>query len=105
MQYRDTRYSFKTAKGLFKKIRNEMGGFGGPEWNVTDVIVPGTDEKDKVTLFYRDPQEGGDFLFGRPQFAGKMSFAPEMHYDNEETSRLFGNPWTAEDWNERQVSE
>lgn len=81
-----------------------MGGFGGPEWNVVDVELPHTDKRDKVTLFYRDPQAGGDFLFGRPQFAGKMSCAPEFHYDSEETARLFTNPWTADGWSERQVS-
>jgi hypothetical protein len=81
-----------------------MGGFGGPEWNVTDVVLSGTDEKDRVTLFYRDPQVGGDFLFGRPDFAGKMSFAPEFQYDTEDAERLIGNPWSADAWNERQVS-
>lgn len=52
-----------------------MGGFGGPEWNVKEV---------------------GDSLFGRPQFAGKMSFGPEYHYDIGDTTRLFENPWTAD---------
>ncbi|KAF8593531.1 hypothetical protein BDV93DRAFT_452426, partial [Ceratobasidium sp. AG-I] len=96
--------SFKTAKGLFKKIRDEMGGFGGPEWNVEDVSLPGTHKEDRVTLFYRDPQACGDFQFGRPWFAGKMTFAPEIHYDSDEAARLFENPWTADEWNERQVS-
>jgi hypothetical protein len=81
-----------------------MGGFGGPEWNAEDIILPGTDERDRVTLFYRDLQECGDFQFGRPWFAGKMAFAPEIIYDGDESARLFENPWTAEAWNERQVS-
>lgn len=81
-----------------------MGGFGGPEWNAADVVVPGTEEKDKVILLYRDPQEAADFLFGRPQFAGKMSFGPEFQYDAAEAERIIGNPCTASAWNERQVS-
>jgi hypothetical protein len=81
-----------------------MGGFGGPEWHAEDVVLPGTDGTDRVTLFYRDLQECGDFQFGRPWFAGKMSLAPEIHYDADELARLIDNPWTAEDWNERQVS-
>jgi hypothetical protein len=81
-----------------------MGGFGGPEWHAEDVVLTGTDNSDRVTLFYRDLQECGDFLFGRPWFAGKMTFAPEIHYDPDELARLFDNPWTAEEWNERQVS-
>lgn len=81
-----------------------MGGFGGPEWNAADVQLSGTDKRDTVTLLYRDPQEAGDFLFGRPHFAGKMSYAPEFQYDAEEAERLFGNPWTADSWNKRQVS-
>ncbi|KAB5589642.1 hypothetical protein CTheo_6915 [Ceratobasidium theobromae] len=101
-RYQDANYSFKTAKGLFKKIRDEMEGFGGPGWNAEDVILPGTDENDRVTLFYRDLQESADFQFGRPWFAGKMSFGPEIHYNADESERLIGNPWTAEDWNKRQ---
>ncbi|KAG9090113.1 hypothetical protein FRC06_001220 [Ceratobasidium sp. 370] len=101
-RYRDAEYSFNTAKALFKKIREEMGGFGGPEWHTEDIILAGTDEKDRVTLFYRDPEACGDFQFGHPWFAGKVSFAPEIRYDADENERLFGNPWTAEGWNEWQ---
>jgi hypothetical protein len=81
-----------------------MGGFGGPEWHAEEVILHGTDNRDRVTLFYRDLQESGDFLFGRPWFAGKMAFAPEIHYNSDESAQLFDNPWTAEGWNEIQVS-
>ncbi|KAG9084396.1 hypothetical protein FS749_005263 [Ceratobasidium sp. UAMH 11750] len=100
-RFRDAKYSFKNAKSLFKKIEKEMGGFGGPKWNAEDIILPGAPH-DKATLFYRKLDECGDFMFGRPQFAGKMTFAPEMHYDLDETTRLYDNPWTADDWNERQ---
>lgn len=103
-QYRGANYSFKNTKGLFKKIRDEMNGFGGPKWNAEDIVLPGTQKADAVTLLYRDLQECGDFQFGRPWFAGRMSFAPERHYDADETTQLYENPWTAEDWNERQVS-
>ncbi|KAG9100287.1 hypothetical protein FRC06_004316 [Ceratobasidium sp. 370] len=103
-RYQDADYSFKTAKELFKKIREDMGGFGGPEWKACDIILPGTDAKDQVTLFYRDPQACGDFQFGRPWFTGKMSFAPEIHYDEDEYARLIDNPWKADAWNERQDS-
>ncbi|KAG8731261.1 hypothetical protein FRC10_001914, partial [Ceratobasidium sp. 414] len=83
------------------KIEREMGGFGGPKWNVEDVVLSDA-RGDKVTLFYRNLQDCADFLFGRPQFAGKMTFSPEIHYDSDETTRLYENPWTADDWNERQ---
>jgi hypothetical protein len=81
-----------------------MGGFGGPEWHAEDVILPGTDEKDRVTLFYRDLEKCADFQFGRPWFAGKMKYAPEIHYDANEGARLYEHPCTAEEWNEEQVS-
>ncbi|KAG8738804.1 hypothetical protein FRC10_006456 [Ceratobasidium sp. 414] len=100
-RYQDAKYSFKNAKSLFKKIEKEMGGFGGPKWNSGDVVLPGAPH-DKATLFYRKLDECADFLFGQPRFAGKMSFTPEMHYDSDNTTRLYENPWTADDWNERQ---
>ncbi|KAG9088048.1 hypothetical protein FRC06_002250, partial [Ceratobasidium sp. 370] len=99
--YRDTEYSFKNAKSLFRKIEKEMGSFRGPKWNAEDVVLPGVPH-DKATLFYRKLDECADSMFGRPQFAGKMTFAPEIHYDLDETTRLYDNPWTVDDWNERQ---
>ncbi|KAG9077654.1 hypothetical protein FRC06_008786, partial [Ceratobasidium sp. 370] len=101
-RYREVDYSFKMAKALFKKIREEMGGFGRPEWHAEDVRLPGADDKDIATLLYRDPQESADFLFGCLWFAGKMVFAPEIHYNTDEEERLLGNPWTANGWGERQ---
>ncbi|KAG9076788.1 hypothetical protein FRC06_009319, partial [Ceratobasidium sp. 370] len=99
--FREARYSFKNAKSLFNKIEKQMGGFGGPKWNAEDVYLSDAPH-DKTTLFYRKLDKCTDFLFGRPQFARKMSFGPEKHYDSDETSRLYDNPHTADDWNERQ---
>ncbi|KAG8723018.1 hypothetical protein FRC09_005099 [Ceratobasidium sp. 395] len=101
-RYKNTRYSFKNAKQLFKKIQDQMGGFGGPEWHAEDILLPHAHKDDKVTLFFRDLEKCADFIFGRPWFAGKMSFGPERHYDEDETTRLYDNPWTADYWNDRQ---
>ncbi|KAG9093482.1 hypothetical protein FRC06_011503 [Ceratobasidium sp. 370] len=100
-RYREAGYSFKNAKSLFKKIEKEMGGFGGPKWNAEDIVLSGA-PNNKTTLFYRKLDDCADSLFGQPQFAGKMTFGPEIHYDSDETTRLYDNPWTAGDWNERQ---
>lgn len=91
------------AKKLFKKIETEMEGFSRPKWYAEDIILPDA-PKDKITLFFCDLQECGDFQFGRPWFAGKMSFGPEMHFDSDNVTQLFANPWTGDGWNERQVS-
>ncbi|KAG9097565.1 hypothetical protein FRC07_010779, partial [Ceratobasidium sp. 392] len=101
-RYKDAKYSFKNAKSLFRKIKHEMAEFGGPEWNVEDIALTDAPQ-DKSALFFKDIQECADFQFGQARFAGKMSFAPEKHYNAEETERLFGNPWTADDWGETQA--
>ncbi|KAG8705804.1 hypothetical protein FRC09_002747 [Ceratobasidium sp. 395] len=101
-RYKDAGYSFKNVKRLFKKIRDEMSGFGGPEWYSEDILLSHTHKDDRVTLFFRDIEKCADFLFSRPWFAGKMAFAPEKHYNSEETDRLYENPWTADYWNDRQ---
>jgi hypothetical protein len=80
-----------------------MDGFGGPEWHAEDVMLADA-PKDKLTLFYRDLQECGDFLFGRPTFLGKMAFGPEKLFEVDDQTRLYENPWTGDYWNERQVS-
>ncbi|KAG8706724.1 hypothetical protein FRC12_005874 [Ceratobasidium sp. 428] len=100
-RYRQAKYSFSNAKSLFKKIEKDMGGFGGPEWHAEDIALAEA-PKDKSTLFFRDLKECADFQMGQLRFAGKMSFAPELHLDADETTRLFENPWTADDWHERQ---
>ncbi|KAG9121596.1 hypothetical protein FRC07_002390 [Ceratobasidium sp. 392] len=101
-RYQNTGYSFTTAKQLFKKIEDDMKEFGGPEWFAEDIVLPHTRKEDKVTLFFRNLQECGDFLFSRPWFAGKMAFAPEKHFEMDDTTRLYENPWTADYWNDRQ---
>jgi hypothetical protein len=88
---------------LFKKIETEMEGFGGPKWYAEDITLSDA-PKDKATLFYRDLKECGDFQFGRPWFAGKMNFAPEIIFDSDDVMRLYENPWTTDEWNRRQVS-
>ncbi|KAG8788454.1 hypothetical protein FRC12_014553 [Ceratobasidium sp. 428] len=102
-RYKDAKYSFKNAKTLFKKIRDEMGAFGGPQWHDDDIALADA-PKDKSTLFFKDIQKCADYLLGRAQFAGKMAFSPEKHYEADDTTRVFGNPWTADDWGERQES-
>jgi hypothetical protein len=80
-----------------------MSAFGGPEWHVEDVAISEA-PKDKVIFFYKDLEKCADFQLGQARFAGKMSFAPEKHFDADDITRLYDNPWTADDWNERQVS-
>jgi hypothetical protein len=103
MKFEHAKYSFKSARKLFKKIETEMEGFGGPKWHVEDIILPDA-PKDKVTLFYRDLQECSDFQFGRPWFAGKMDFGPQVVYRVDDDARLYENPCTGDHWNERQAS-
>ncbi|KAG9122594.1 hypothetical protein FRC07_000968 [Ceratobasidium sp. 392] len=102
-RYKDAGYLFKNAKSLFKKIKDEMGAFGGPEWHVDDLALADA-PKDKGTLFFKDIQKVADFQFGQARFAGKISFAPEKHYDADDIDRLYDNPWTADDWGDRQES-
>ncbi|KAG8718406.1 hypothetical protein FRC09_012715 [Ceratobasidium sp. 395] len=102
-RYKDAKYSFKNAKTLFNKIRDEMGAFGGPEWHVDDVALADA-PKDKSTLFFKDIQKCADHLMGQARFAGKMAFSPEKHYDADSMDQLFENPWTADDWGEQQES-
>ncbi|KAG9118702.1 hypothetical protein FRC07_006660 [Ceratobasidium sp. 392] len=101
-KYKGAGYSFKNAKQLFKKIQDQMGEFGGPEWHAEDILIPHAHKDDRVTLFFCDLEKCADFIFGRPWFAGKMSFGPERHYNEDETTRLYENPWTADYWNDRQ---
>lgn len=64
------------------------------------------DDGEPIVMFYRDPIECIQKLFSKPEFKGKMVYAPQKEFraDNEE-DRVYSEMWTSNWWWEIQVSE
>jgi hypothetical protein len=92
---------FKTVKNLFGIIKNELAAFSGPKWEHLDVSLSEA-PADKHSFFYRDLEKCGDYLFGTPRFAGKMTFAPTVVFGKDGV-REYGSPHSADHINQRQV--
>lgn len=67
--------------------------------------MPGGQTKKPLVLYFRDALEVFRFIFGKPEFAGEMSFEPLTVYTNyEKIKRIYTHLYTA-NWAKRmQVS-
>ncbi|KAG9123255.1 hypothetical protein FRC07_015182 [Ceratobasidium sp. 392] len=99
-QYASSPPEFKTVKGLFSTIENEMKDFGLPKMIVEDIRLAEA-PLDKHELAYMDVEEGGDYLFGNPRFKDHMAFAPVIEFGLDGI-RQYHNLNTADYWNLRQ---
>jgi hypothetical protein len=68
---------------------------GRPLFKSQDLVIRG----EHVQFHYCDVIPCIQALFGDPEFAGKLAFAPEQHYtDHEKTCRVFNEMHTGNWW-------
>ncbi|KAG1850514.1 hypothetical protein C8R48DRAFT_750112 [Suillus tomentosus] len=86
--------SFKNANELNKLIDHELPT-GRPKFKREQVVVAG----EAFDVYYRDIIKCVKSLYGDPDFARYLTFAPERHYaDDDETVRLFHDMHTGKWW-------
>ncbi|KAG1839152.1 hypothetical protein F4604DRAFT_1599775 [Suillus subluteus] len=86
--------SFKNAKELNAIIDHELPT-GRPKFKREQIIVAG----EAFDVHYRDVIECVKALYGDPDFAEHLTFAPERHYaDEDQTTRLFHDMHTGKWW-------
>ncbi|KAG2356047.1 hypothetical protein BDR07DRAFT_1301436 [Suillus spraguei] len=86
--------SFKNANELNKIIDHELPT-GRPKFKREQVVVAG----ESFDVYYRDIIECIKSLYGDPDFARYLTFAPERHYtDEDQTIRLFHDMHTGKWW-------
>lgn len=66
-------------KKLFHRIETDMADFGAPKMNLAEVRLAEA-PNDRHLLAYRCVEKCGDYLFGNPNFAGHMAFAPVVEF-------------------------
>ncbi|KAG1836595.1 hypothetical protein C8R48DRAFT_623187 [Suillus tomentosus] len=85
--------SFKNTRELNKIIDNELPG--RPKFKRDQIVVA----NEVFDVYYRDIIECIKALFGDPNFADVLVFAPERHYaDEDETIRLYHEMHTGKWW-------
>ncbi|KAG2126251.1 uncharacterized protein EDB93DRAFT_1323762 [Suillus bovinus] len=86
--------SFKNTNELNKIIDHELPT-GRPKFQQEQVVVAG----ESFDVYYRDIIECIKSLYGDPDFARYLTFAPEHHYtDEDQTVRLFHDMHTGKWW-------
>ena len=91
--------SFKTTKELNTIIDEDLSS-GRPRFTRREIIVAG----EAFEVFYRDVIQCIRALYGDPEFAGILVFAPERHYaDPDHTIRVYFDMHTGCWWWDTQV--
>ncbi|KAG9078838.1 hypothetical protein FS749_009099, partial [Ceratobasidium sp. UAMH 11750] len=88
---------FRTAAELFNMIEHNIVGFGGPEWFEQDITLPEA-PNEPLTLFLRDLEDCADYLANRPDLAGEIEFQPQVVFEPDDTTQVFGEMFTAHNW-------
>ncbi|KAG1739364.1 hypothetical protein EDD22DRAFT_787098 [Suillus occidentalis] len=86
--------SFKSTNELNKIIDHELPT-GRPKFKREQVVIAG----ESFDVYYRNIIECIESLYGDPDFARYLTFAPERHYtDEDQTIRLFHDMHTGKWW-------
>lgn len=92
--------SYKNSRELNKIVDDNLAS-GRPRFTRREIIVAG----EVFEIFYRDVIQCIRALYGDPEFAGLLVFAPEKHYaDEAHTARVYFDVHTGKWWWETQVS-
>ncbi|KAI0058305.1 hypothetical protein BV25DRAFT_1919501 [Artomyces pyxidatus] len=84
---------YRTAQDLNEIIDKKLPA--RPAFKREYVVVAG----EKYPLYYRDPLECIKALYGDPEFAPYLTFAPQRHYvDDDQTIRLYSDMYTGKWW-------
>ena len=85
--------SFRTVKQLNEIIDNKLPG--RPPFRCKELIIG----NERLEFYCRDVVECIRSLYGDPQFAQDLAFAPERHYTNPECMcRIYHEMYTGDWW-------
>ncbi|QRV86862.1 beige protein [Ceratobasidium sp. AG-Ba] len=94
--------TFGRAYNLFRKIEDELEGFGGPAWHCQQILAENFPEAayEDIVLYLRNLEECLDYLVGRPDLDGNIWFAPEVRLAGDDEIQVFDEMPTGHLWHE-----
>lgn len=84
-------------------IENDIKGFGGPPWFEQDIVLPEAPDEPLV-MHLRNVVKCADYLLGRPDLAGEVTFQPEVIFELDDQTQIIGEMFSAHQWHEILVS-
>lgn len=90
---------FNRASDLFAMIENQTAGVGGPKWHAQKIVLPDAPLEDLV-MWVRNIEDVCDYLIGRPNLAGEITFAPEVIYTSDDETQIVNEMPTGRRWHE-----
>lgn len=84
-------------------IENDIKGFGGPPWFEQEIILPEAPDEPLV-MHLRNIAKCADYLLGRPDLAGEVTFQPEVIFEMDDQTQIIGEMFSAHRWHEILVS-
>jgi hypothetical protein len=94
----DFKLSYRTVKQVNEIIDDQLPG--RPQFQRKEVDIG----HETLEFYYRDTLDCVRSIFGDPQYAEHLVFAPERHYTNHEReSRLYHEMYASDWWWEIQV--
>ncbi|TFK52086.1 hypothetical protein OE88DRAFT_1679776 [Heliocybe sulcata] len=86
--------SYKNARELSRIIDEELTS-GRPAFKREEIVISG----EAFDVYFRDIMQCTAALFGDPEFASHLVFAPERHYaDADKTTRVYHDMYTGKWW-------
>ncbi|KAG8691040.1 hypothetical protein FRC11_007309 [Ceratobasidium sp. 423] len=95
-RYREDPAIFRNTDQLFKMIEG-MIGVGGSAFASAGIRIPGA-PLDEVNLHYRCPVQCLKKLFSSTRFAGQFALGPEYIYEDDGTTRMYGELCQGDEW-------
>jgi hypothetical protein len=80
-------------------IEHKTVGFGGPKWHEQKIELPDAPLEDLV-MWARDIEEVADYLIGRPDLAGEITFGPEVIYADNDEIQIVNQMTTGRRWHQ-----
>lgn len=84
-------------------IEEDIVGFGGPAWYEQEIRLPEAPDEPLI-MHLRNVAKCADYLLGRPDLAGEVTFQPEVVFEMDDHTQIIGEMFSAHRWHEILVS-
>jgi hypothetical protein len=84
-------------------IETSFPGFGGPQWFHQDITLPEAPHE-TLTLYHCNIPDCAEYLLSHPDLKGAITFTPEVIFEQDDTTQIINEMFTAHWWHQILVS-